>query len=53
MEHAQLNATVDRLVQAPSRDRDELLLRRLKKQRLVLRDQIDALARELEPKDPA
>ena len=51
MEHADLDATIDRLVEtAPP---DELLLRRLKKRRLALRDQIARLERELDPEEPA
>ncbi|SFM39958.1 Protein of unknown function [Variovorax sp. OV329] len=51
MEHADLDATIDRLAEtAPP---DELLLRRLKKRRLALRDQIARLERELDPQEPA
>jgi len=51
MEHADLDATIDRLVEtAPP---DELLLRRLKKRRLALRDRISRLERELDPEEPA
>lgn len=51
MEHADLDATIDRLVDAIPID--ELLLRRLKKRRLALRDQIARLERELDPREPA
>ncbi|MFZ4285473.1 YdcH family protein [Variovorax sp. HJSM1_2] len=51
MEHADLDAMIDRIAeQAPL---DELMLRRLKKRRLALRDQIARLLRELDPKEPA
>jgi hypothetical protein len=51
MEHADLDATIDRLAeQSPV---DELLLRRLKKRRLALRDQIVRLEIELSGKEPA
>lgn len=51
MEHADLDATIDRLAeQSPL---DELLLRRLKKRRLALRDQIVRLEIELSGKEPA
>lgn len=51
MEHADLDAMIDRIAeQAPL---DELMLRRLKKRRLALRDQIARLVRELDPKEPA
>ena len=51
MEHADLNATIDRLgLNSPA---DELLLRRLKKRRLSLRDQVARLELSLDPKEPA
>lgn len=51
MEHADLDAMVDRVSQAPTLD--ELAMRRLKKRRLLLRDEISRLERALEPKEPA
>ena len=51
MEHADLDAMVDRIVHEPVLD--ELALRRLKKRRLGLRDEIARLERSLEPKEPA
>lgn len=51
MEHADLDATIDRLAEVVPTD--ELLLRRLKKRRLALRDQIARLERELDPQEPA
>jgi hypothetical protein len=54
MEHADLNASIDRLA-IPICDMpiDELLLRRLKKRRLALRDQITQLEVSLDGKEPA
>ncbi len=51
MEHADLDATVDRFVlDMPV---DELMLQRLKKRRLALRDRIARLEFALEPNEPA
>ena len=51
MEHADLDATIDRLTeQSPM---DELMMRRLKKRRLALRDQISRLEFEIDGKEPA
>jgi hypothetical protein len=51
MEHADLDALIDRaLDEAPV---DELMMRRLKKRRLALRDQIARLELVLDPKEPA
>ena len=49
--NADLDASIDRLAEAPTQD--DLLLRRLKKRRLALRDQIAQLERELDPQEPA
>jgi hypothetical protein len=51
MEHADLDALIDRA----SREIpvDELMMRRLKKRRLGLRDQIARLELVLDPKEPA
>jgi hypothetical protein len=51
MEHADLDDLIDRNVL--DRPTDDLTLRRLKKRRLVLRDQIARLESELEPPEPA
>lgn len=51
MEHADLNNLIDRAAQASPVD--ELSLRRLKKRRLLLRDQIARLELMLDPKEPA
>ncbi len=52
MEHADLDALIDQAVLAPQ-PLDELLLRRLKKRRLALRDQMAKLQWMLDPKEPA
>jgi hypothetical protein len=51
MEHADLDRLIDR--NALDRPADELSLRRLKKRRLALRDQIARLEAQLEPPEPA
>jgi hypothetical protein len=51
IEHADLDALIDRV--GHENPVDELMLRRLKKRRLGLRDQIATLERELDPKEPA
>jgi len=51
IEHADLNALLD--IAAHALPIDELLLRRLKKRRLQLRDQIAQLELSLEPPEPA
>lgn len=51
IEHADLDALIDRTSQA--QPVDELMMRRLKKRRLMLRDQIAKLELELDPKEPA
>ena len=51
MEHADLDAMIDRAAdQVPV---DELMMRRLKKRRLALRDEIARLELVLDPKEPA
>jgi hypothetical protein len=51
MEHADLDDLIDRnLLASPA---DELTLRRLKKRRLLLRDQISSLEMQLDPPEPA
>jgi len=51
MEHADLNDLIDRM--ALSLPHDDLALRRLKKRRLLLRDQVSRLEQELDPPMPA
>jgi hypothetical protein len=51
MEHADMNDVIDRL--SLTVPHDDLALRRLKKRRLLLRDQISRLELELDPPMPA
>lgn len=51
MEHADLDGVIDRV--AAQAGADELALRRLKKRRLALRDEIARLEAALEPPDLA
>lgn len=52
IEHADLDALIDQAALA-AQPLDELRLRRLKKRRLALRDQIAQLQAMLDPKEPA
>jgi hypothetical protein len=51
MEHADLDDLIDKVCAAPALD--ELALKRLKKRRLILRDQIARIEAELDPPEPA
>ena len=51
MEHADLDDLIDR--NPPDKPTDDLTLRRLKKRRLLLRDQITRLELRLSPPEPA
>jgi hypothetical protein len=51
IEHADLDSLIDQA--SRERPADELALRRLKKRRLALKDQIVRLDSELEPPEPA
>ncbi|MFI5445618.1 DUF465 domain-containing protein [Polaromonas sp. UC242_47] len=51
IEHADLNALVD--LTSHAIPIDELMLRRLKKRRLLLRDEISKLELSLDPPEPA
>jgi hypothetical protein len=51
MEHADLDALIDRI--GDETQMDELVMRRLKKRRLALRDEMARIERELTPKEPA
>ena len=51
IEHADLDAWIDRL--AEQQPVDQLMLQRLKKRRLALRDAIARLEAALDPKEPA
>ena len=53
LEHADLDQLIDRHAMDDDHPVDELALRRLKKRRLLLRDQIARLEAELEPPEPA
>ncbi len=52
IEHADLDALIDQS-SAHAALQDELRMRRMKKRRLALRDQIAALQSRLTPKEPA
>jgi hypothetical protein len=52
IEHADLDSLIDRCSEQPG-PVDDLLLQRLKKRRLLLRDQISRLEAQLEPPEPA
>lgn len=51
MEHSDLNALIDQV--SLKMPQDELMMRRLKKKRLALRDEIARVERELSPDEPA
>jgi hypothetical protein len=51
IEHADLDALID--LAATDKPVDELMMRRLKKRRLALRDAIASVERELQPNEPA
>lgn len=51
IEHADLDALIDRA--ALETPLDELMMRRLKKRRLALRDEMARIARVLTPNEPA
>lgn len=51
IEHADLDSLIDRVAHEESED--QLALRRLKKRRLLLRDRIAQLERQLQPPEPA
>ena len=51
MEHADLDALID--YAASDKPVDELMMRRLKKRRLALRDAIARIERDLSPNEPA
>lgn len=51
IEHADLDGLIDRAV--ADAGGDDLMLRRLKKRRLLLRDQIARLERQIDPPEPA
>ena len=51
IEHADLDALIDQALAVPPQD--ELVLRRLKKRRLALRDRIARLEGQIDPPRPA
>jgi hypothetical protein len=51
MEHADLDALIDRI--SEETPLDELMMRRLKKRRLAMRDDMARIERELTPNEPA
>lgn len=51
MEHGDLDALIDQA--SEKLPQDELMMRRLKKKRLALRDDISRAERELSPDEPA
>ena len=51
MEHGDLDALLD--IACLAMPIDELMIRRLKKKRLAMRDEIDRLQRNLQPYEPA
>ena len=51
MEHADLDSLID--LAGEDTPHDELVMRRLKKRRLALRDQIARLEAQLDPPEPA
>lgn len=51
MEHGDLDALID--IACAATPVDELMIRRLKKKRLAMRDEIDRLQRNLQPDEPA
>jgi hypothetical protein len=53
VEHRDLNLIIDHLVSTPLPDQDQLLIHRLKKRKLLLKDRIYQLERMLVPDIPA
>ena len=53
VEHRDLNLIVEHLVATPLPDQDQLLIHRLKKRKLILKDKIFQLERMLVPDIPA
>jgi hypothetical protein len=51
MEHGDLDALIDQA--SEELPQDELMMRRLKKKRLALRDEIARVEREISPDEPA
>jgi hypothetical protein len=53
VEHRDLNLIIEHLVSTPLPDQDQLLIHRLKKRKLLLKDRIYQLERMLVPDIPA
>lgn len=53
VEHRDLNLVIEHLVGTPLPDQDQLLIQRLKKRKLLLKDRISQLERLLVPDIPA
>ncbi len=53
VEHRDLNLIIEHLDATPLPDQDQLLVHRLKKRKLLLKDKIYQLERSLVPKEPA
>lgn len=51
--HADLDSLIDEVTRTAPSQQDDLRLRRMKKRRLALRDQIAVLQSSLVPKEPA
>lgn len=52
-EHRDLNQIIEYLARLPAHEIDQLLVQRLKKKKLLLKDQIDMIERMLVPDIPA
>ena len=53
VEHRDLDLIIEHLVSTPLPEQDQLLIHRLKKRKLLLKDKIFALERMLEPDESA
>ena len=53
VEHRDLNLVIEHLVGTPLPDQDQLLIQRLKKRKLLLKDKISQLEGQLVPDIPA
>ena len=53
VEHRDLNLIIDHLASTPLPEQDQLLIHRLKKRKLMLKDQIARLESALIPDEPA
>ena len=53
VEHRDLNLVIEHLVGTPLPDQDQLLIQRLKKRKLLLKDKISQLEAQLVPDIPA